>query len=106
MFLNRQANTNISKLELQNTEAASKSNYRSELFKFLPNLNTVDNKDREGNEVDSTLYDEEGDEFDDEDLEDEEFDEDDDLEDEEDDDFDDEEDEEEEEKPKKKNKTN
>jgi Ran GTPase-activating protein (RanGAP) involved in mRNA processing and transport len=93
----------ISKVELLNTDAASKSNYTSELFKMLPNLNTIDNKDKEGNEVESTLYDEEGDEFDDEDVEDEDFDEEDDFEDEDDEEFD-EEDEEEEEKPKKKTK--
>ena len=94
----------INKVELQNTDAASKSNYRSELFKMLPNLNTIDNKDKEGNDVESTLYDEEGDEFDDEDVEDEDFDDDDDLEDEDDEEFDEEDEDEEEEKPKKKRK--
>jgi hypothetical protein len=53
---------------LTNTEAAAKSNYRDELFKLLPNLQSVDNKDKNGEEVESTLYDEEGDEFDDEDI--------------------------------------
>ena len=104
LIINFQSNTNINKVELNNTDAASKSNYRSELFKLLPKLNTVDSKDKEGNDVDSTLYDEEGDEFDDEDVEDEDFDEEDDFEDEDDEDFEDDDEEEEEEKPKKKTK--
>jgi hypothetical protein len=71
---------------------------------MLPNLNTVDNLDRNGEEVESTLYDEEGDEFDEDDIEDEEFDEDDDFEDDEDDDFESEDEEEEQARPTKKGK--
>jgi hypothetical protein len=98
--------SNLKKLELQDTEAA-KGNYREQLFKLLKNLETVDGKNSKGDEVDSTVYDDEdeGDELDDEgegkdlinldgDFEDDEGD----FED--DDDFDDEEDEEEE-KPQK-----
>jgi hypothetical protein len=95
-------NTEIRKLELSGTPAASATNFREELFKNLKNLEVVDNQDKQGGEVDSTIYDEEGDEdFDDEDLEGEEI-EGEDFEDEEDEGFDDEEEEEESEKPKKK----
>jgi hypothetical protein len=50
---------------LNTTEAGSRSNYREELFKLIKELNTVDNLNKEGDEVDSTIYDEEGEEFDD-----------------------------------------
>ena len=93
-------NTEIRKLELSGTPAASSANFREELFKNLKNLDVVDNQDKQGGEVDSTIYDEEGDEdLEGEDIEGEDF------EDEEDDEgFDDDEEEEEEEseKPKKK----
>jgi hypothetical protein len=50
---------------LQSTEAANKNHYREELFKLIKELTTVDNVNKEGEEVDSTIYDEEGEEFDD-----------------------------------------
>jgi hypothetical protein len=55
----------LKKLELSNTDAAGKQNYRELLFKLIKELNTVDNLNKEGDEVDSTIYDEEGEEFDD-----------------------------------------
>jgi hypothetical protein len=93
--------TEIRKIELACTPVAEASNYRKELFKTIKNLEVIDSQDQEGEEVDSTIYDEEGDELDDEfegeEIEDDEF-EGEDFE--SDDDF--EEDEEESEKPKKK----
>jgi hypothetical protein len=88
----------LKKIELVDTEAA-KGNYREQLFKLIKGLETVDGKNNQGEEVDSTIYEDEdeGDEFDD-DGEDGEFDEEGDFEDDE--DFDDE-DEEEDEKPQK-----
>lgn len=83
-------------------------NYKDELFKVLTNVKCIDNVDKDGKEVEETIYDEdeeedgeEGGEFDDEEGE--EFDEDDDLEGEE---FDDdgEEDDEDDEKPNKRQK--
>jgi hypothetical protein len=67
--------TEVRKIELSNTPAAGASNFREELFKNLKNLEVVDSQDREGGDVDSTIYDEEGDEEDDEgeELEDDEF---------------------------------
>jgi hypothetical protein len=69
--------TEVRKIELANTPAAGASNYREELFKNLKNLEVIDSQDREGGDVDSTIYDEEGDELDDEfegeELEDDEF---------------------------------
>lgn len=90
--------TNIKKLELQGTKVAEKEGYRAELFKLIPNLETVDSQSKEGDEVSTTNYDEgDEDDLDDEELEgDEEFDEE--------DEFDEDEDDEEEEpseKPKK-----
>ncbi len=61
--------TQIRKLELIGTPAAKEANYREELFKNLKNVEAVDSKDKEGEDVESTIYDEEGDEFDDEDFE-------------------------------------
>ncbi len=43
---------------MQGTDASKTANYREELFKYLKDVNTVDNQDRGGSEVDTTLYDE------------------------------------------------
>ncbi len=90
-----QAGSKIKKVELGETEASKTSNYREELWK-ISNLEIVDGEDRDGNPVDTTVYDDEED-FDMDDLEegedfdiedDEEFDEEDDDEFEEDEDED------------------
>jgi hypothetical protein len=60
--------SNIRKLELAGTPAAKESHYKQELFK-MENIEVVDSQDKEGNDVDTTIYDEEGDEMDDEDFE-------------------------------------
>jgi len=39
------------------------------LFKVLKNVEAIDNKDRQGEDVESTIYDEEDNEFEDEDFE-------------------------------------
>ncbi len=94
----------MSKIELSGTEASKTPSYREDLFAMLKNVEVVDNRDREGEDVDSTIYDEEGDEFGEEgESGEDEFDEDDDFEDEEDEDDEEfEESEEESEKPRKK----
>lgn len=61
--------SNIRKLELAGTPAAKEANYRQELFK-MENIEVVDSQGQGGEEVDTTIYDEEGDEMDDEDFED------------------------------------
>lgn len=87
---------------MRSTDASKNTTYKTDLFKMIPSLNAIDNFDQKGEEVETTLYedeDEEGDfgmsededEFDDEegeveDMEEGEFDE----------DFEDDEDEEEE----------
>lgn len=78
------------KLELQDTEIAQKNNYREEIFKILKNVEVVDHLSKTGEEVDSTLYDDEFGEFDEDfeddegfEDEDEEFDDEEDFEDEE-----------------------
>jgi hypothetical protein len=94
------ASTGLKKLELLESDVTSKETYRDELFKLLKNVEVIDRMNREGDEVDSTIYDEEGSEFDD-DFEDGELDDDDeDIEDDDEEDF--EEDESEDEAPKAK----
>jgi hypothetical protein len=60
------ASAGLKKLELADTDAAKKGNYREELFKMLKDLEVIDGLNKEGDEIDSTLYDEddEGDELD------------------------------------------
>jgi hypothetical protein len=86
-------------LEVAGTDVAGKGNHREELFKMIKGLEAIDGTDKDGNEVESTIYDEdeEGD-FEEGDDEGEFDDEEGDFED--DDDFDEEE-EEEDEKPQK-----
>lgn len=97
---------------MKSTDAARKTTYRNDLFNLIASLTAVDNYDKKGGEVESTLYEDEDDEaeFDemDEDeegefggSEEEEFE---DNEGEMDEEFEDSEEEEEEEKPKKKRK--
>lgn len=71
------ANTQIKKLELTDTAASKTKDYKVTLFKMLKNVEVIDNAREDGEEVSSSVYDEdEGDENDDEDMEGEEFDED------------------------------
>lgn len=86
----------LKKIELQDTDVTKKDTYRDELFKMLNNVEIIDKMSREGDEIDSTIYDEEDGEFEDDEFEGEEFDEEDDFEDEEGEDFDDEDEESEE----------
>lgn len=55
----------LKKIELSGTEAAKKETYRDDLFKILKNIESIDRLTKEGDEVDSTIYDDEDDEFDD-----------------------------------------
>ena len=48
---------NIKKINLQgNPIVASNANYREQLFELVPSLTSIDGKDRDGNEVESTIY--------------------------------------------------
>jgi hypothetical protein len=92
----------LSKLEVQGADFTKKETYRDELFKMLPKVEVIDKMNREGDEIDSTIN-EDDDDFDEgEDIDDGELDDDDlDEEDEEESgDFDEDEDDEEEEAPK------
>lgn len=94
---------NLKKLEVAENEFARKDKYRDEIFKALPALESVDNRDKKGGEVETTFHDEDDEDFgEDEDGEFDDGDFDDEDEDIEDDDGDD--DEEEEAKPTKKSK--
>ena len=54
---------NIKKINLEgNPLVSTNENYRDELFKLVPSLEVIDGINKQGNEVDSTLY---GDEEDD-----------------------------------------
>ena len=75
----------LAQLDVSGTELAKQADYRDRLFEMFKQLDILDNKDKEGNEVD---YDEE--EFDDEEFDDEEGDE---FDDDEEDDMDDDEEE-------------
>jgi len=82
----------LKKLELLETDVTKKETYRDELFKSLKNVQIIDRMTRDGDEIDSTIYDEEGDEFEDDEFEGEEDDFEDDEDEEEDFDEDDDED--------------
>jgi hypothetical protein len=93
----------LKKLELIDTEVTKKETYRDELFKLLKDVEVIDKMNREGDEIDSTIYDEEGDEFEEDDFEgDEDFEDEEDIDDDE-EDFDDEDDDDEEDYSKNKN---
>jgi len=65
--------SSIKKIELESTQVTQEKDYRDKVFEKIQNLEIVDNKTKDGDEVSSTIYDEEEDgEFD----EDDEFDED------------------------------
>ena len=92
----------LKKIELAENEITKNANYRNEIFKVLPSLESVDNKDKKGGDVETTFNDEDDEDFGEEDGE---FD-DGDFDDDEDEDIEDEDDDEEEEprtskKPKK-----
>ena len=63
------ANYNIKKINVQGNPIAQAENYRDTLFNMVPSLMSIDGIDREGNEVESTLYGEEDEEADDLDYE-------------------------------------
>ena len=57
------ANTQIKKLELTDTAASKTKDYKVTLFKMLKNVEVIDNAREDGEEVSSSVYDEdEGDE--------------------------------------------
>ena len=56
---------NLKKLELLESDVTKKETYRDELFKMLKDVDVIDKMTRSGDEVDSTVYDEEDGEFDD-----------------------------------------
>ena len=58
-------NSKLTKLEITETDISKKTAYKEEIFKLLPSVMVVDNLSRNGDEVDSTIYDEEGGELDD-----------------------------------------
>lgn len=74
--------SNIKKIYLKKNPCSENKNYISEVFKLIPELACVDSMSNEGEQVDSTIYDEE-DEENDVGEDDEEFEEDDDKDDEE-----------------------
>ena len=60
------ANYKIKKINLEgNPLTSNNANYRDELFKLVPSLESIDGINKEINQVDSTLYNEEGEEEDD-----------------------------------------
>ena len=60
------ANYKIKKINLEgNPLTSNNANYRDELFKLVPSLESIDGIDKDGNQVESTLYNEEGEEEDD-----------------------------------------
>ncbi len=93
----------LKKLEVYGSDVAKKETYRDELFKMLKDVEIIDKMNRQGDEIDSTVYDDEGDELeDDEELEDAEYEEEEDGELDEEEEYDEEDDEED--KPPKNNK--
>ncbi len=54
---------NLKKLELRDCDVTKKDTYRDELFKMLKNVDIIDKMNRQGEEIDSTIYDEDDDEF-------------------------------------------
>merc|ERR1712004_615186 len=56
------SNTQIKKIELKNTEASENSSYNNKLFDMIPSLISVDNLDKKGGEVETTLYEDEDEE--------------------------------------------
>ena len=68
----------LKKLEVLDNEITKNPNYRNELFKILASLESIDNKDKKGGSVETTLNDEDDEDFGEEDgeFDDEEFDDD------------------------------
>ena len=57
------ANYKIKKINLEGNPLTKKNeNYRKELFQMVPSLESIDGYDKDGNEVESTLYNEEDEE--------------------------------------------
>ena len=105
-------NYNIKKLYLEGNPFIEPAlNYRELLFNMIPSLESIDHLNKEGNQIESTVYEDEGEEEEDDeelydDEDDGEFEDDEDDEDEDENDFgeEDEEDEEDDEKPHKRKK--
>lgn len=99
------ANLPLAQLDVSGTALAEQADYREKVFALFKDLQILDNKDKDGNDVE---YDEDEEDYDDEegdedlDEEDEGFDDDEEEEDGEEDDYDDEDDDEEEDDPKAK----
>ena len=47
---------------MKSTDAAKKPSYKTDLFALIPALQVVDNTDKKGGEVESTVYEDEDDE--------------------------------------------
>ena len=94
---------NLKKLEVCDNEFTKNPNYRNDIFKVLPSLESIDNKDKKGGDVETTINDEDNEDFGEEDgeFDDEEFNDEDDEEDFEDEDDDEEEEPKQSKKPKK-----
>lgn len=68
------SSSNIKKIEILETPASTAKDYMDNLFKIMNNVEIIDGKTKEGDEVSSTLYEDDEGEFDENDMEDEEFD--------------------------------
>ncbi len=54
------SNSKITKIELQGTKASEEKTYKQELFKLIPTLDIVDNHTKDGEEIETTDYDQDG----------------------------------------------
>jgi len=54
------SNSKITKIELQGTKASEEKNYKQELFKLIPTLDIVDNHTKDGEEIETTDYEQDG----------------------------------------------
>ena len=61
--LNAFAGSKLEKIEVAGTGLDKTANYREEIFKRIPSLQIVDNITKNGDEVETTVYDEGDDEF-------------------------------------------
>ncbi len=55
--------TNLKKLEVAENEFTRRDKYRDEIFKALPTLESVDNRDKKGGDVETTFHDEDDEDF-------------------------------------------
>ena len=59
------SNSKLKKINLLNNPVCENKDYKQKLFDMIPNLKSVDGIDRDGNEIESTDYGDEGNEEDD-----------------------------------------